>query len=74
MYVLRPYFMDRTESTGTTHGQPYDYDQHVPLAWFGGGIAAARRIEPVGVDALAPTLARRLGVDAPAGDGAAPLF
>lgn len=73
-YVLKPYFMDRRETTGTTHGQPYAYDQHVPLAWFGGGIEAGRRDERVGVDEIAPTLARRLGVEPPAADARAPLF
>ncbi len=64
VFVLKPYFMDRT-GTGTTHGQPYDYDNHVPLVWFGAGVPAGRRLERVGVDDLAPTLAGLLGVPRP---------
>lgn len=62
--VLRPYFIDRP-NTGTTHGAPYDYDTHVPLAWFGVGVSAGRWVERVGVDDLAPTLAHLLGVPRP---------
>lgn len=72
--VLKPFFMDRSEPTGTTHGQPYAYDQHVPLAWFGAGIAPARRAERVGVDDLAPTLAALLGVPAPGPGSGRRLF
>lgn len=65
MAVLKPYFIDRI-TPGTTHGVPYDYDNHVPLLWFGPGVKAGVRTERVGVDDLAPTLARLLGVPAPA--------
>ena len=62
--VLKPYFIDRPTS-GTTHGTPYDYDNHVPLLWWGAGIKPGVRTERVGVDDLAPTLAHLLGVPAP---------
>ena len=62
--VLQPYFIDRA-NTGTTHGSPYDYDTHVPMAWLGAGIPAGRRTERVGVDDIAPTLARLLGAPCP---------
>jgi len=62
--VLQPFFFDRTE-IGVSHGQPYDYDQHVPLAWFGAGIKPGRHDARVGVDDVAPTLAGLLGLQAP---------
>lgn len=62
--VLKPYFIDRSTS-GTTHGTPYDYDTHVPVAWFGAGVPAGRRLERVGVDDIAPTMAALLGVPRP---------
>lgn len=72
--VLEPFFMDRTEP-GVTHGQPYDYDQNVPLAWFGAGIRPGRDERRVGVDDIAPTLARLLGIQPPAPARAGrPLF
>ncbi len=65
MAVLHPYFIDRS-SPGTTHGAPYDYDNHVPQLWYGAGVKPGVRTERVGVDDLAPTLAHLLGVPAPA--------
>jgi hypothetical protein len=64
MAVLKPFFIDRA-SPGTTHGTPYDYDNHVPLLWYGAGVKPGMRPARVGVDDLAPTLARLLGVPAP---------
>ena len=43
----------------------YNYDTHVPLLWFGRGVKPGSYPEPVGVDNIAPTLARILGVLAP---------
>ncbi|MDI1335218.1 MAG: alkaline phosphatase family protein [Lacunisphaera sp.] len=64
MTVLKPYFIDRA-TPGTTHGTPYDYDNHVPLLWFGVGVKPGVRTERVGIDDLAPTLAHILGVPEP---------
>ncbi|MES1195016.1 MAG: hypothetical protein ABUL65_03915, partial [Opitutus sp.] len=64
LIVLKPYFIDRA-ANGTTHGMPYNYDNHVPLLWWGAGIKAGVHTERVGVDDLAPTLAHLLGVPAP---------
>lgn len=64
VYVTRPYFFDRSPY-GVNHGSPYTYDTHVPLLWYGAGVPVARRTEPVGVDDLAPTLSRLLGLPAP---------
>lgn len=52
---------------GTTHGSPHGYDRNIPLIFMGADIAPA--IDPAeahSVD-IAPTLARLLGIDAPAG-------
>lgn len=64
MAVLKPFFIDRA-SPGTTHGTPYDYDNHVPLLWFGAGVKPGVHAGRVGVDDLATTLAQMLGVPAP---------
>ena len=74
IFVLQPYFMDRSERTGVTHGSPYAYDQHVPLCWFGAGIKPARSGERVAVEDLAATLARLLSVPAPAETKGRTLF
>ena len=59
----RPYFYNKV--AGSTHGTPYDYDNHVPLLWFGVGVKPGVRTERVGMDDLAPTLAHILGIPAP---------
>jgi hypothetical protein len=63
MAVLKPFFIDRI-APGTTHGTPYDYDNHVPLLWHGAGVKAGVHRERAGVDDLAPTLAHLLGLPA----------
>lgn len=62
-YQMKPYWVDR--KTGTNHGAPYTYDTHVPLLWFGADVTPGVRTERVGVDDIAPTLARVLGLVAP---------
>lgn len=52
-------------STGTDHASPYNYDTHVPLAFYGLPFQAGtyrEKVEPVD---LAPTLASLLGINPP---------
>ncbi len=67
--VTRPYFFwgrygERT--AGSTHGSPYRYDTHVPMAFWGFGVKAVKsgnRAEPTD---FSMTLARLLDMDPPA--------
>ena len=63
MGLPAPYTLART--SGTDHGMPYGYDQHVPLAFYGipfkSGIYR-EQVEPID---LAPTLAVLLGINKP---------
>ncbi|MBI3272722.1 MAG: alkaline phosphatase family protein [Planctomycetes bacterium] len=52
---------------GDSHGSPYPYDTHVPLAIFGPGTAPGVYGGPVSLADLAPTLAALLGVNPPPG-------
>jgi len=66
-YALKPYWMFTSSTSITTHGSPHPYDTNVPIAvwgprWVKAGPIAAR----VEVVDIAPTLARLLGVPAPA--------
>ncbi|MBI5622384.1 MAG: alkaline phosphatase family protein [Elusimicrobia bacterium] len=54
---------------GTTHSTPYRYDTHVPLIFWGKGVAAGTRPGQVRVTDAAPTLAVLLGVDLPPDKG-----
>ncbi len=52
---------DRTSATGSI----YEYDTHVPLLWYGGGLRATEVHRPVDLTDVAPTLARLAGVNRP---------
>ncbi|HVP39724.1 MAG TPA: alkaline phosphatase family protein [Candidatus Saccharimonadales bacterium] len=64
--VPDPGFLFIAARTGTRHGAPYAYDNHVPLVFYGPGVRAARHAELVSPADVAPTLGARLGVGAPA--------
>jgi len=63
MFLVKPFWL--VSVAGTDHGSPYDYDSHVPLVWFGTGIAPGVHPERVNTEDLAPTLAGLLGVKLP---------
>jgi len=56
------YFSGRNAAFATTHGTLHEYDTHVPLILFGGGITAAHVATPVTPADIAPTLGRLAGV------------
>lgn len=58
-------------SDATTHGTHQNYDQHVPLIFFGTGVKAGRYQTPSTPADLAPTLASRIGLAMPGTDGIA---
>ena len=71
-YTLKPNWM--FGSSTATHGSPHDYDTHVPILFWGPTWVRPGRIEtPVEVVDIAPTLARLLGVAAPAASEGKPL-
>jgi predicted AlkP superfamily pyrophosphatase or phosphodiesterase len=65
--VTEPYYI--FNATGTTHGSPYEYDSHVPVIFLGPAvrIRAGTYPGPIGVQDLAPTLARLLTIETPSG-------
>ncbi len=58
---------------GTTHGSPYRYDTHVPVIFFGAGIAPAKVEREIHTVDVAPTLAKFLSYDYPERVNGAPL-
>jgi hypothetical protein len=68
VFIPKPGWILSGGAAGTTHGSPHDYDSHVPVMFYGAGrIGTARVDERIDVIDIAPTLARLLGIDAPAG-------
>jgi predicted AlkP superfamily pyrophosphatase or phosphodiesterase len=76
LYVLqKPYWlMDSSaegskRATGTGHGTPYNYDQHVPVFFMGFGIQPGEYFEAVTPADIAPTLGALTGVTLATRDG-----
>jgi predicted AlkP superfamily pyrophosphatase or phosphodiesterase len=67
VYALRPYYFESDAGVGTTHGEPHDYDAHVPLIIMGNGVRHGRFTGEASPADLAPTLAEMLGIPFPAG-------
>jgi predicted AlkP superfamily pyrophosphatase or phosphodiesterase len=63
--LLEPYWL--FAGSGTSHGEPFSYDTHIPLIFMGAGIRAGQYTEPVVMNDVAPTLAVILQVEPPAG-------
>jgi predicted AlkP superfamily pyrophosphatase or phosphodiesterase len=76
LYVLqKPYWLTDSSAegskhvTGTGHGTPYNYDQHVPVFFMGFGIQPGEYFEPVTPADIAPTLGALTGVTLATRDG-----
>jgi predicted AlkP superfamily pyrophosphatase or phosphodiesterase len=67
------WFMSPRAVIGTTHGSPYEYDTHVPVIFFGGGIKAGRSKANVTPADIAPTLGDLAGIKMPMAEGRALL-
>jgi predicted AlkP superfamily pyrophosphatase or phosphodiesterase len=63
--LQEPYYL--FDASGTTHGTPYDYDNHVPVIFLGPGIKAGSYSTRIAVNDIAPTLAEILKVEQPSG-------
>jgi predicted AlkP superfamily pyrophosphatase or phosphodiesterase len=65
-YMLKPFYLEGGHS-GTSHGDPYDYNAHVPLILMGVGIRQGVYDQDASPADLAPTLSALLGVEFPSG-------
>lgn len=65
--TLKPGYIWSSSDTGTTHGQPVEADQHVPLLLWGAGITPGTYDDAVAPTFIARTLGSLVGVEA--GDG-----
>jgi predicted AlkP superfamily pyrophosphatase or phosphodiesterase len=76
LYVLqKPYWLTdgspegTKRVTGTGHGTPYNYDQHVPIFFLGFGIQPGEYFEAITPADIAPTLGALTGVTLATRDG-----
>jgi predicted AlkP superfamily pyrophosphatase or phosphodiesterase len=58
---------------GTTHGSPYEYDTHVPVAFLWSGVRAATVTRNIFTVDIAPTIGSALDLAVPAGIDGKPL-
>ncbi|MGN0006846.1 MAG: alkaline phosphatase family protein [Alistipes sp.] len=65
MVCLLPERIEEVEDKVSCSGSPYNYDRHVPLIIYGGGIAPQRIDKRTGTASIAPTVARLLGAERP---------
>jgi predicted AlkP superfamily pyrophosphatase or phosphodiesterase len=72
LFALKPYMI--SGKTPATHGSPWKYDSHVPLAFVGSMIRPGRFPRTVTPAAMAPTLARLLQIESPPSTSVEPLF
>ena len=55
------------EKGGTTHGSPYAHDTHVPIIFFGSGVAPHDNYSRVWIEDIAPTVSAILKIAMPSG-------
>jgi predicted AlkP superfamily pyrophosphatase or phosphodiesterase len=65
-FLLRPYVVFTESDTGTTHGEPYAYDNQVPLVLYGKGVKPGVYRMQVHASDVAPTAAMLMEMGAPA--------
>ncbi|HTY00209.1 MAG TPA: alkaline phosphatase family protein [Bacteroidota bacterium] len=65
-YVLKPLYIEG-EGDGTTHGDPYQYNTHVPLILMGPQFRGGQYTIDVSPADLAPTLSAATGIEFPTG-------
>jgi len=67
-YLTHQWTLFSSKATGTSHGDPWPYDTHVPFVLAGWHIGAQRITDRVQLVDLAPTLAELTGVQWPASE------
>jgi len=72
--LAKPYWLpsgraDKMHDYGTSHGTPYNYDQHVPVLLMGWGLEHGEFFAPITPADIAPTLAALCGVTLATHDG-----
>lgn len=77
LYALEPNWLHAGKSegnTGTTHGSSYNYDTHVPMLFYGGGIKHGSSVQYHPITDIAPTVAMILEIMLPNGATGQPVL
>jgi predicted AlkP superfamily pyrophosphatase or phosphodiesterase len=65
--IYQSNFIESFMDGGTTHGEWYPYDTHIPLLWYGWNVQPGRLGRTVYMTDIAPTLAYLLHIQMPSG-------
>jgi predicted AlkP superfamily pyrophosphatase or phosphodiesterase len=63
LFILQPGYLpihDESERMGTSHGSAFNYDTHVPLMWYGGGLHPKDIFRPLEIVDISATLTHLL--------------
>lgn len=66
-YSMKPGWIDWIFKEGTSHGTVFDYDQHVPLLWYGWRVQHGESAVKVEIPDIAPTISNWLNISYPSG-------
>lgn len=66
--IPKPYHLPSTYQNGTTHGSPYSYDTHIPVAFYGAAFKRGRYADEFYITDIAATLSAALHLTAPSGN------
>jgi predicted AlkP superfamily pyrophosphatase or phosphodiesterase len=70
---LEPQTLSGSNTRGTTHGSPWNYDSHAPMHWYGWTVPAGRSSHPVNISDIASTVATFLNSPFPSGNTGRPM-
>lgn len=66
IFMFDPNYISYSK-TGSTHGSGFNYDTHVPLLFYGNGIAKGETFAKTEITSIAPTISALLGICFPNG-------
>ncbi len=73
LLILEPAWLSGGQR-GTTHGSGYTYDTHVPILFFGWGVASGQSSRKVAITDIAPTISMMLDLRLPNGSSGDPIL
>lgn len=74
MIMKSGYLYGKEDDRGTSHGNPYTYDTHIPILFYGAGIPAGTSVRKVAITDIAPTISMLLEIPLPSGATGEPLL
>lgn len=74
LYSLKANYLNWEHKHGSQHGSGHEYDNHIPLLFYGANIPAATRNEQVYIVDIAATVADFIGINKPSDSIGIPLL